>query len=142
MSTFKYVINGNHYEVSIDAFQDSRARVTVNGVTLDVDIERAQQESVKIERPRVVAGAGPQPARTQPQGALGEVRAPLPGVIQSMAVKAGDTVTAGQCLLLLEAMKMENEIGAVLDGVVASVHVEQGQSVLEGDLLVSLKPRA
>jgi biotin carboxyl carrier protein len=142
MSTFKYLINGNEYEVSIDAFQDSRARVTVNGVTLDVEIERAQQESVKIERPQVVAGAGLQPARTQPQSALGEVRAPLPGIIHSVAVKAGDPVAAGQCLLVLEAMKMENEVGAVIDGVVAQVHVAQGQNVLEGDILVSIEARA
>ena len=62
----------------------------------------------------------------------------MPGTINSVKVKAGDSVTKGQVLVVLEAMKMENEIMAESDGTVASVAVSQGQSVNTGDVLVTL----
>ncbi|MCZ2153957.1 MAG: biotin/lipoyl-binding protein [Bryobacterales bacterium] len=139
MNTFKYTIGGNTYEVSIESFEGNNARVTVNGVTLDVDIHREQRQMTKIERPKVVAGSGPQPARLRPEGKAGDVKSPLPGVIQAVRVKEGDPVKAGQCLAILEAMKMENEIAAIIDGTVEKVHISQGQSVLEGDILVTIR---
>lgn len=139
MNTFKYTIGGNTYEVAIESFEGNQAKVTVNGVTLDVEVEREQKETVKIERPKVVAGSGPQPERVKPQARAGEVKSPLPGVIQSIRVKEGDTVKAGQCLAILEAMKMENEIDAIIDGTVEKVHVAQGQNVLEGETIVTIR---
>jgi biotin carboxyl carrier protein len=139
MNTFKYTIGGNTYEVAIESFEGNLAKVTVNGVTLDVEVEREQKETVKIERPKVVAGSGPQPERVKPQARAGEVKSPLPGVIQSIRVKEGDTVKAGQCLAILEAMKMENEIDAIIDGTVEKVHVAQGQNVLEGETIVTIR---
>lgn len=139
MNTFKYTIGGNTYEVAIESFEGNLAKVTVNGVTLDVEVEREQKETVKIERPKVVAGSGPQPDRVKPQARAGEVKSPLPGVIQSIRVKEGDTVKAGQCLAILEAMKMENEIDAIVDGTVEKVHVSQGQNVLEGETIVTIR---
>lgn len=139
MNTFKYTIGGNTYEVAIESFEGNLAKVTVNGVTLDVEVEREQKETVKIERPKVVAGSGPQPERVKPQARAGEVKSPLPGVIQSIRVKEGDTVKAGQCLAILEAMKMENEIDAIVDGTVEKVHVAQGQNVLEGETIVTIR---
>ena len=64
------------------------------------------------------------------------VTSPMPGTILSISVKAGDSVKAGQVLMILEAMKMENEIVAPEDGVVASVAVAQGANVNTGDVLV------
>ena len=63
----------------------------------------------------------------------------MPGTILSVQVKAGDTVTKGQVLLILEAMKMENEIMSPRDGVIAGVHVNKGDAVDSGKLLVSLQ---
>ena len=63
----------------------------------------------------------------------------MPGNINAIKVSAGQSVKKGDTLLILEAMKMENEIKAPSDGVVASVAVTKGQSVNTGDLLVSLK---
>lgn len=139
MNTFKYTIGGNAYEVAIESFEGNTARVTVNGVTLDVDVHRERKQATRIERPKVVVGGGPQPERVKPQGAVGAVKSPLPGLIQAVQVKEGDSVKAGQCLAILEAMKMENEIAAVIDGTVEKLHVSKGQNVLEGDILVTIR---
>lgn len=71
----------------------------------------------------------------------GQVAAPIPGLITSVAVTAGDAVSAGDQLLVLEAMKMENEIAAPLAGTVASVHVSPGDAVEKGTRLVDLVGR-
>jgi glutaconyl-CoA/methylmalonyl-CoA decarboxylase subunit gamma len=136
MARFKYTINGNEYEVSIDRFEGSQAAVTVNGITYDVEIQREKKAQVRVERPKVVAGAGPQPTRMRPEAGIGAVKSPLPGVIREVRVKAGDEVTQGQCVCILEAMKMENEIYANTAGKVTAVSVSPGQSVLEGETLL------
>ena len=78
------------------------------------------------------------PAAAAPAGAE-TINAPMPGNIVNVQVKAGDTVTKGQVLLVLEAMKMENEIMAPRDGVIAGVHVNKGDSVDSGKLLISMQ---
>lgn len=138
MHAFKYTIGGNQYEVVIESFEGSTARVTVNGMTLDVEVER-EKKTVKIERPKVVVGAGPQPERVKPAGAPGDVKSPLPGIIQAIHVKEGDKVKAGQCVAILEAMKMENEIAALTDGTIEKLHVSAGQNVLEGAVIVTIR---
>jgi len=138
MHAFKYTIGGNQYEVVIESFEGSQARVTVNGVTLDVEVAR-EKKAVKIDRPKVVIGAGPQPERVKPSGAPGDVKSPLPGIIQQVRVKEGEVVKAGQCVAILEAMKMENEISALSDGTVEKVHVAAGQNVLEGAIIVTIR---
>jgi len=137
MHSFKYEIHGNTYDVTIDSFENNVARVIVNGVTYDVEVKR-EKRSVKIERPKVTAGAGPQPERMKPQGKTGDVNSPLPGVIKAINVKDGDEVKQGQTLCILEAMKMDNEIAAPHAGKVAKVHVTEGKSVLEGETLISI----
>jgi biotin carboxyl carrier protein len=139
MHAFKYTINGNTYEVSIDSFEGTQARVTVNGVTLDVEVERQEQKTTRIERQKAVPGAGPQPERTKPQAAPGIVKSPLPGVVMTVNCKEGEAIKAGQSVAILEAMKMENEIAAVIDGTVEKVHVSPGQNVLEGDPIVTIR---
>ena len=75
-----------------------------------------------------------------PAGAAGavSVTAPMPGNILDVKVKAGDSVKAGDTLLILEAMKMENEISAPQDGTIASVNVRKGDVVNSGDLLITM----
>ena len=67
-----------------------------------------------------------------------KVTAPMPGTILGVKVNPGDSVKKGQVLLILEAMKMENEIVAPVDGTIATVNVSKGTSVNAGDLLVSM----
>ena len=103
--------------------------VTVNGVAYNVTVEEGTGAAV--------ASA---PVAAAPAGAAGSVTvtAPMPGNILDVKVKAGDSVKAGDTLLILEAMKMENEISAPQDGTIASVNVRKGDVVNSGDLLCTM----
>lgn len=138
MTKFKYLINGNEYEVVIENFAGTLATLTVNGVTYEVEVQREKKAPTKVERPKVITGSGPQPTRTRPQAAAGAVTAPLPGVIKEVRVKEGEAVQQGACVAILEAMKMDNEIYAATDGTVLKVHVAPGKQVLEGEALVTI----
>jgi biotin carboxyl carrier protein len=116
-------------------------RVTVDGETFQVEVEEiaegGQAPRTEVSRPQGLDRATPtrvEPAVVAMEG--GVVTAPLPGVVSQLKVAEGDRVEAGSVLLLLEAMKMENEIYAPVDGVVGTVYVEVGQQVGRGDRLV------
>ena len=103
--------------------------VTVNGVAYNVTVEEGTGAPV--------AAAAPVAAPAGAAGAV-SVTAPMPGNILDVKVKAGDSVKAGDTLLILEAMKMENEISAPQDGTIASVNVRKGDVVNSGDLLITM----
>ena len=84
-------------------------------------------------------GGAPAPQTPQTAGGAGAITAPLQGTILDVAVSAGQAVKAGQILVVIEAMKMENEIVAPADGTVVSVSVQKGSAVASGDLLVTLQ---
>ncbi len=101
--------------------------------------DREVRVGIEDERTRLArqaAGTG----KGRNQGA--EITSVMPGVVKELRVAPGDTVTEGQALLILEAMKMENEIRAPRDGVVAQVYVQPGQAVEKGARLASLAPPA
>ena len=108
--------------------------ITVNGVAYSVSVE----ETAAGAAPVAAAPAAPKAAA--PAGAAGAVtvKAPMPGNILDVKVAAGASVKAGDVLVILEAMKMENEIVAPQDGTVASVNVHKGDTVNSGDVLVSM----
>ena len=123
--------------------------VTVNGVAYDVTVEEtaggavAAPAAAPAPAPAAAAPAAPAPApapAAAPVGSTGAVavNAPMPGNILDVRVKPGDSVKAGDTLLILEAMKMENEISAPQDGTIASVNVSKGDTVNSGDLLCSM----
>lgn len=70
----------------------------------------------------------------------GDLKAPMPGRIISVHVNVGDVVSSGQRLIVLEAMKMENELRSILDGTVSAVHVQSGQSVEKNTVLIEVQP--
>ena len=118
--------------------------ITVNGVAYSVSVEETAAGAAPVAAPAAPAApkapAAPAAAPKAAAGAAGAVavKAPMPGNILDVKVKAGDSVKAGDVLAILEAMKMENEIVAPQDGTVASVNVNKGDTVNSGDVLVSM----
>ncbi|WP_207741101.1 biotin/lipoyl-containing protein [Paraclostridium bifermentans] len=120
--------------------------ITVNGNTYEVEVEELGSQA-SVQRPQVAtqqvqpqAAPKAQPKQTQnaPSAGGGTISAPMPGTINDVRVKVGDSVKKGQVLLILEAMKMENEIMANSDGTVKSVDVSKGASVSAGDALITI----
>lgn len=120
--------------------------ITVNGKVYEVTVEegfsgQAQGGAAPVSAPAAPLNTPKAPAPAAPQAAAAgavTVSAPMPGKILDIRVGAGQAVKRGDVLMILEAMKMENEIMAPRDGVVASVNVTKGATVNTGDLLVSL----
>ena len=120
--------------------------ITVNGVAYSVSVEETATGAAPVAAAAPAAPAAPKAApapAAAPKAAAGAagavaVKAPMPGNILDVKVKAGASVKAGDVLVILEAMKMENEIVAPQDGTVASVNVNKGDTVNSGDVLVSM----
>ncbi len=111
--------------------------VNVNGNLYEITLEVVEGEAIKAApAPAAAPVAAPAAAPAAPAAAGGEtVTAPMPGNILAVNVTAGATVKKGDVLLVLEAMKMENEIMAPCDGTIASVNATKGSSVNSGDVL-------
>ena len=108
-------------------------KVNVNGTSYEIEIE-LMSETEAASAPK----QAPAPS-TQATGEGEAVNAPMPGTILDVKVNVGDSVKKGQVLMILEAMKMENEIMAGVDGVVTSVGVAKGATVQTGDALCTIK---
>lgn len=116
--------------------------ITVNGTVYDVTVEEKGAGAAPAAAPAAKPAAAPAPAAkpAAPAGKAGsvEVNAPMPGKILSVKASAGQTVKKGEVILLLEAMKMENEVVAPQDGTIASINVNSGDMVESGDVLATL----
>ena len=120
--------------------------ITVNGVAYSVSVEETAAGAAPVAAPaapaapKAPAAPAAAPKAAAPACAAGAVtvKAPMPGNILDVKVAAGASVKAGDVLVILEAMKMENEIVAPQDGTVASVNVNKGDNVNSGDVLVSM----
>jgi biotin carboxyl carrier protein len=141
MKNYKLKINGNDYNVDINEVEGQEIKLSVNGTdyTVTVDQDLKPQRPQPVARP-VTSQVAPAPSgnvqRSNAPAAGNKVTTPLPGTILDVFVNVGDTVKSGQTVVLLEAMKMENNIEADCDGTVKEVKVRKGDSVLEGDVLV------
>lgn len=147
MKNYKFKINGAEYNVDINEVEGQEIKLDVNGtpyiVTVDKEMRQQKQHTTVISNrpaPRVAAAQGDvqRASAPNPNTAAGgtKVTTPLPGTILEVYVNVGDQVKAGQRVVLLEAMKMENNIEADNDGTVTAVNVRKGDSVLEGDTLI------
>ena len=155
MAKYQYTVKGVDYEVEIQDIEGNIANVTVNGIPFEVEMKqpvKAGKQKVKLSgeqkesAPTATPTATATPAATttaaaQPAAAASgkPVVAPLPGTINELKVKVGDKVNAGDTVVILEAMKMQNSIEAETSGTITSINVNKGDAVMEGDTLVTIK---
>src|SRR5574344_2416949 len=136
MKSYKFKINGTNYSVDINGVEDGKIDLQLNGTPYEVEVDKEikQTKTPKLVRSVAVPStdSAPQVAKTNKNGAASAVKSPLPGTVLDVFVKEGDSVKVGQKLVLLEAMKMENQIDSDLTGVVKEVKIRKGDSVLEG----------
>ena len=146
MKKFKFKINGNQYNAEVISVEDNIAEIEINGTKYSVEVDKAMQP---VKTPKLVRSVSvpstdshPSVAKTAspsaPKGG-GTIKSPLPGVILEIFVKVGDVVNIGQRLLVLEAMKMENNIEADKAGKIVSIAKNKGDSVMEGDVLIVIE---
>lgn len=151
---FQYKVQGVDYDVEIEEMEGNLAKVKVNGIPFEVELKQPINPSHAITRPKVetpkpttrtttthsVMQTQPEaPASgTAPAGSGTAIKAPLPGTITSVNVKVGDKVNVGDTVVVLEAMKMQNNIEAESAGTVTSIVVNQGDSVMEGATLLTI----
>ena len=152
MKQYEYTINVAQYDVTIDSIVCSKAKVEVNGIPFEVEMHGSSL--VEEDLPTMSTEGAPAPAAAAPApaaapaaaapaaksgpGAGTPVKAPLPGVVTKILVEAGQAVKKGDTVLVLEAMKMENNITAENDGTVSGICVAPGDSVMEGATLVTI----
>lgn len=154
MKEYKYKVNGVDYTVNINSVEGNMANVTVNGVSYNIEMEKpvaapkatpapkaapapaAAPKAAPAPAPAPAPKAAPAPAAVPAGGKA--LKAPLPGVIKDIKVAVGDQVKEGQVVLILEAMKMENEINAECDGTITAISVNKDDSVLEGTVLLTI----
>lgn len=151
MKQYKYTINGAQFDVTIDSIVGSKAKVEVNGIPFEVEMQGSSlvEEALPTVSTEAAAApaapaaaptaepAAPAAAKSGP-GAGAPVKAPLPGVVTKILVKEGQCVKKGETVLVLEAMKMENNITAEADGTVTGICVSAGDSVMEGTTLITI----
>ena len=151
MNKYQYKVHGVDYDVEIEEVEGNVAKVNVNGIRFDVELKQpinptSSLKKVRVEAPKPVARpaiptaapAAAPVAPAAPAGAGSPIKAPLPGTIIELKVNVGDTVKQGDCVLVLEAMKMQNNIESEYEGTVTSITVKQGETVMEGTVLLTI----
>ncbi len=152
MNKYQYKVQGVDYDVEIEEVEGNVAKVNVNGIRFDVELKQpinptSSLKKVRVEAPKPVArpaiptaapAAAPAAVPAAPAGAGSPIKAPLPGTIIELKVNVGDTVKQGDCVLVLEAMKMQNNIESEYEGTVTSITVKQGETVMEGAVLLTI----
>ena len=151
---YQYTVKGVDYEVEIQDIEGNIANVTVNGIPFEVEMKqpvKAGKQKVKLGGEQTIksennnssstsaAKATAAPIAKPTAAAAGKpVVAPLPGTINEIKVKVGDKVNAGDTVVILEAMKMQNNIEAETSGTITGINVNKGDAVMEGDTLVTI----
>ena len=156
MKKYQYKVKGVDYEVEIAQVEGKIARVNVNGIPFEIEMQKPINAakhpalaSARAQSPVVApvaapaapaAKPAPQPAAqpAAPAGAGNARKAPLPGTIIDVKVQVGQQVNVGDTVLVLEAMKMQNNIESEYAGQVTSVLVKQGDTVMEGAVLLTI----
>lgn len=141
MANFKYTIDGKEYLVEIGEVNENVANVTVNGEAFTVEMEqKAEPEKKKpvLGQPKAESSSSEVTSAAN-VNANNAVKAPLPGVVTELKVQVGDEVKEGDVVVVLEAMKMANNLEAEKAGKVTAICVKVGESVMEDTPLVVIE---
>jgi len=139
MKNFKFKIKGNNYNVKILSHEGNEIQLEVNGTSYSAEMK---EEIKKAKTPTLVRAASKRPSeplKVNPSSSKTKIVAPIPGVVLSIDVKVGDTIKVGDRLLLLEAMKMENNITSEKAGTITAVNITVGQQVLQNEIMIELE---
>ena len=144
MRTFKVTVNGNQYDVTVEELgAPAAAPVALQPAPAPVPVQAPVAQPAPVQAAAAPA-AQPQPApaaqpaaKAAPAGGV-QITAPMPGMVVDFKVPEGATVKKGEAILILEAMKMENDIASTADGVISFV-TTKGANVNTGDLLAVVK---
>ncbi len=145
MRSYRFKIFGHDYEARVVRKTEGEMVITVNGVQYKAHLEQRTDRKKakpipKLVRPEVVSTESTKISASpdEPKG-MGVVKAPMPGLVIKVNVKPGDQVNSGQAILIIEAMKMQNDLPATVTGTVKSVSVKEGETVVEGQELVVIE---
>ena len=162
MKKYQYKVQGVDYEVEITYIEGKIARVNVNGIPFEVEMQKPINAAkhpalAAIKRGATSAPVAPAPAASPTPAPAAKpaatpaassapaasttgnaIKAPLPGTITAINVKEGDKVNVGDVVIVLEAMKMQNNIEAEYAGTVTSIKVVTGDAVMEGSVLLTI----
>jgi len=126
--TYILYINNRPHQIDIHPNGD-QLLMQVGGINFDAVVRDERQDAVR----RIIG------SKSSKREGAGNIKAPMPGLIVKISVKEGDPVSKGQGILVVEAMKMENEITAPIDGVIKKCLIEEGQTVNKGELMISIE---
>ena len=130
MSKYRITLEGKTYEMEVELLSENGAPQPA--------VKKEQKESAQAPAVRAAAPAA-QPKQAAPAANSGVMAAPMPGTVLRIEKKAGDAVKAGELVLILEAMKMENEILAPVSGTIAVMNCTPGGTVAGGEVLFEIK---
>ena len=138
MRRYKFTISGNKYNVEIKSIEENIAEIEVNGTSYRVELGK---EIKTPQTPKLVRYTPPAPPKAPVLNTpgLSLVKAPLPGTIIAIAVTPGMQIKLEEPVLVLEAMKMENNVFAEKTGIVKTIRVAVGDTVMQGDILIEIE---
>ena len=144
---YKITVDGTSHNVEVGYVAESPVRVNVDGVDYDVEVPDKPDRRATPAKPSAPARPIARPTATastttsarSPGASANAMTAVMPGRVLSVAVSVGDSVSRGDLICVIEAMKMEQQIGANRDGVISAVHISGGDSVAHGQILVEFE---
>ena len=142
MKKFKFTIRGNEYDVEIKDIEGDIAKIDVNGTNYEVEIHQEKTKATKtptLVRPRVAVDRKDSKIKKSVSSRAYQLNAPLPGSIFKILKQEGDEVKKGDTIMIMEAMKMENNIQSEKEGTIVSMKVKEGDAVLQNDVLAEIE---